>query len=322
MSSRPKKITLVLGAGASHAMGYPVGAGLRSKILEIGNTDRQHFAITAGLYFEEGLLQRFVDSFLRSQMFSIDAFLARRPEFSDVGKRAIAALLLEIEDELHLRRTESRDHWYRYFYNRFAAESWEHLDFSNISIVTFNYDRSLEKFLHEAIKESYGRTDAEAAAKLDSLNIVHIYGSLGSPVPGKKDHLIYGGPVTAAKVKVAANSLKVIPEGRDEDVALNIARKMLMEADCIAFMGFGFDETNVARLHAERTCKRRIAKSDGLYKNRTIVATCLGFTSAEAKKAFQLIGQELEGYQDPTAIPIGFYPNNCLDLLRETLILE
>ena len=322
MSSRPKKITLVLGAGASHAMGYPVGAGLRSKILEVGNTDRQHFAITAGLYFEEGLLQRFVDSFLRSQMFSIDAFLARRPEFSDIGKRSIAALLLEVEDELRLRSTESRDHWYRYFYNRFAAESWEHLDFSNISIVTFNYDRSLEKFLHEAIKESYGKSDAEAAVKLDSLKIVHVYGSLGSPVPGKKDHLTYGGPVTAAKVKVAANSLKVIPEGRDDDAALNSARDMLTGADRIAFMGFGFDEVNVARLHAKQTCTRRVAQSGGLNKNRTIVATCMGFTSAEAKKAFQLIGQEFESYEPLTPIPTGFYSGSCLDLLRETLILE
>ncbi len=260
-------------------MGYPVGSGLRSKILNLGIIDRQAFAIQAGLYYEDGLLHRFVDSFRRSQMLSIDAFLARRPEFSEIGKRCIAALLLEIEDEHRLVNTENRDHWYRYFFNKFAAESWEYLSFSDISIATFNYDRSLEKFLHESIKESYGKSDAEAAEKLSTLKIVHIYGSLGSPVPGDKNLLPYGGAITERKVKTAANSLRVIPEGRDDDDALTTARKMLSEADRIAFMGFGFDETNVARLHAQETCRRKQKHPDLLFKNRQIVATCMGFTS-------------------------------------------
>lgn len=322
MSSRPKKITLVLGAGASHAMGYPVGSGLRSKLLELGNIDRQPFAIPAGLYNEEGLLGKFVDSFRRSQMASIDAFLARRPEYSDIGKRSIAALLLEIEDEHKLINTENRDHWYRYFFNKFAAESWERLSFENISIVTFNYDRSLEKFLHESIKESYGKSDVESASKLKALRIVHVYGSLGSPVPSDPAYLPYGGAVTGQKVKIAANSLRVIPEGRDDDSALSTSRVMLSEADRIAFMGFGFDETNVGRLHAQETCKRKQKHPDLIFNNREVVATCLGFTNAESLKAFRLIGQELEGPHIPYSDPPGFYPSNCLDLLRETLILD
>ena len=322
MSSQSKKITLVLGAGASHAMGYPVGSGLRSSILDLAITKRQEFTITAGLYYQENLLYRFVEAFRRSQMFSIDAFLARRPEFSEIGKRSIAALLLEIEDEQRLINTEHRDHWYRYFYNKFSAEAWEHLDFSNISIATFNYDRSLEKFLHESIKESYGKSDAEAAEKLGSLRIVHVYGSLGSPIPGNDNYLPYGGAISGQKVKIAAESLRVIPEGRDDDESLNAARAMLSDADCIAFMGFGFDEINVARLHAERTCRRKVAQPDVVYKSRQIVATCMGFTGAEAMKAFRLIGQETDGYHAPSTDPPGFYSSNCLDMLRETLILD
>lgn len=324
MSSRPKKITLVLGAGASHAMGYPVGSGLRSKLLNLGIIDRQPFAIQTGLSYEDSLLHLFIDSFRRSQMASIDAFLARRPEFSEIGKRSIAALLLETEDEKKLINTENRDHWYRYFFNKFAAESWEHLSFSNVSIVTFNYDRSLEKFLHVSIKESYGKNDAEAADKLKTLKIVHVYGSLGSPVPGDENYLPYGGSVTEQKVKIAANSLRVIPEGRDDDDSLNTARTMLSEADYIAFMGFGFDETNVDRLHAQETCKRKqiLNHPSLIIKNRRIVATCMGFTSAESMKAFRLIGQEVESYHAPFSDPPDFYSSNCLDLLRETLILD
>jgi hypothetical protein len=53
--------------------------------------DRQSYAIPAGLYSEDNLLQKFVNSFKQSQMFSIDAFLARRPEFSEIGKRSVVA---------------------------------------------------------------------------------------------------------------------------------------------------------------------------------------------------------------------------------------
>jgi hypothetical protein len=90
MSSRPKNITLVLGAGASDAMGYPVSSDLRNK-LSLSMVDRQSYAIPAGLYSEDNLLQKFVNSFKQSQMFSIDAFLARRPEFSEIGKRSVVA---------------------------------------------------------------------------------------------------------------------------------------------------------------------------------------------------------------------------------------
>lgn len=319
MLSRYQKITLVLGAGASHAMCYPVGSELRRKILDLDKGDREIFAISAGLYGGDGLLSKFIGSFRRSQMFSIDAFLARRTEFSDIGKRSIAALLLEMEDEGLLFNIENKDHWYRYFFNKFATESWEHLDFSKISIATFNYDRSLEKFLHESIKASYDRSDAEAAAKLKTLKIVHIYGCLGSPILGEDNYLAYGGEVTAERVKLAAGSLLVIPEGRDNDASLIMARDMLSEADRIAFMGFGFDETNVARLLATDTCKKKKQQPGDMYKERRIVATCMGFTSAESMKAFRLIGQVLESACED---PPDFYKSNCLDLLRETLILE
>ena len=322
MSSKVKKITLVLGAGASYAVGYPVGTGLRNKICELATPAREYIALPAGLLsFEGGILHNFVNAFRKSQMFSIDAFLARRPEYVNIGKMAIATILLEIENENHLLTTDHTDHWYRYFYNKFASESWDHLDFSNISIITFNYDRSLEKFLHSSIKESYGKSDAEAAEKLDTLKIIHVYGSLGSPITGKPDYLSYGGEVSDDKVKIAANSLRVIPEGRDDDKALEIAREMLSNADRIAFLGFGFDETNVARLHPEQTCKK-IMKDSTFIKNRQIFATCKGLTAAESMKAFKLLGQDLVEYHAPTMDPPGFHSSNCLKMLRETLLLD
>lgn len=322
MSSKTKKITLVLGAGSSTSVGYPVGAGLRTKIFQLATQERQPFAIQAGLYTNDAQLHQFVSAFRKSQMLSVDAFLARRSEYAEIGKMAIATLLLEIEDEQHLLDVDHKNHWYRYFYNKFASESWSSLDFSDITIVTFNYDRSLEKYLHVSIKESYGKTDLEAAEKLETLKVIHVYGSLGSPIAGKADYLAYGGEISEDKVKIAANTIKVIPEGRDDDETLECARKMLANADCIAFMGFGFDETNVARLRPLETCQKKIRQEGAFYKNRKIIATCKGFTPAESMKAFRLIGQDTEGFHPDYSHPPGFHADDCLTMLRETLFLD
>ena len=107
--------TLVLGAGASIAMGYPTGGELRLELLKLTNVDKRQFSIESGLYAAgEEHLQGFIDAFRRSQMYSIDAFLARRPEFTDIGKRAIAAVLLEREAACSLDRWNHEDGWYQY----------------------------------------------------------------------------------------------------------------------------------------------------------------------------------------------------------------
>jgi hypothetical protein len=78
------KLALVLGAGSSLSMGYPTGTELRRLILEELPTE---LLCESGEYTEYDIGQ-FVKQFRASQMFSIDAFLARRNDFSDIGKKS------------------------------------------------------------------------------------------------------------------------------------------------------------------------------------------------------------------------------------------
>src|SRR3546814_11263058 len=105
-------------------------------------------------------------------MYSIHAFLGRRHEFEEVGKRCIASILLEREDPTAFAKIKN-EHWYDYLLNETTAESWDDLEFSDLSIITFNYDRSLETYLLEALKHGYGKNENEMASKLESLRIVH-----------------------------------------------------------------------------------------------------------------------------------------------------
>jgi hypothetical protein len=311
---------LLLGAGASACMGFPIGSELRKSILDLSRSHRIDFAIGAGLIRTDmSELYQFNTEFGNSQTYSIDAFLARRPEFSDIGKRAIATVLLESESQQDPLTIESDDNWYRYLFNLISSDDWKSLTFEGVSIVTFNYDRSLQTYLLRAIQASYGVSSQQAAEKLKTLRLVHVYGSLGSPFEGDTSYLVYGGGATRDRVEKAAASLRVIPEGRDDDPTLEAARKELESAKNIAILGFGFDETNLKRLNSEVTCRQSIPTNEGDLIRRRI-ATCLGLTRAEAFKAYAKLGR---GFSETSFdLPTDFYPKGCLSALRESLILD
>lgn len=125
-----KTIALVLGAGASAWLEFPLGSTLRSRILDLVDHERFSFAVNSGLYsFGEHELKIFINEFKKSQMNSIDSFLARRREYTEIGKAAIAAILLEAESQNDLFSHESKDNWYRYLLNRLSSETWDELDF-------------------------------------------------------------------------------------------------------------------------------------------------------------------------------------------------
>lgn len=312
------KTVLVLGAGSSIAMGYPIGDELRKLII---SAEQRKFLklIICNENNDERLLIQFVDQFNRSQMNSIDAFLARRPEFSDVGKRTIAAILLNKEDKGLLHSSPHPDNWYRYLFNSITSHIWDDLDFTNISILTFNYDRSLEHYLAFAMMASYGKTFEECCNKLKDLRIIHIYGSLGPCLPTDQNYFPYGDKPTSQTVTIAASALKVIPEGRDNDQLLVNARDMLVTAHKIAFLGFGFDATNLMRLDTTNTCVRSNGLHGDRHRIRRIVATCYGLTDAERTKA-----ANATAYADAPQpqVTTDFLGVGCLDLLRQTLILE
>jgi len=58
-----------------------------------------------------------------------------------------------------------RGDWYQYFCDKLNT-SFEEFDQNKISIITFNYDRSLEHSLFTALKNSYGKNDRDCALKL------------------------------------------------------------------------------------------------------------------------------------------------------------
>jgi len=157
----------VLGAGASKPYGLPLGSKLRTLICDAQNQDNPAArAITQyGVFgFTHDDIRHVARTFLRSGVGSIDEFLGRQPHFVDVGKALIAAILCSKENLDEIFSEQNPDHWYRLLWSALTDGTMQGQDLgrNGVRFITFNYDRSLEFFLHESTKSTYGYNDAAA----------------------------------------------------------------------------------------------------------------------------------------------------------------
>lgn len=248
----------VLGAGASVPFRFPTGAKLREMLCAQLHRGQSVFELLRQCDFAEDQIVRLHDEFERSGVTSIDAFIAFRPKFQRIGELAIAAILVPIEDQQTLTsvgRKSGNSDWYQMLWNEMLTGVAEPKDLllNRISFVSFNYDRSLEQYLLNAISSTFGLDQQAAYDLLSQLPIQHVYGSLGAYTPGSGYR--YGGHKYEAMVKViinASQSIKTIPATRgprDE-----VSASWLAKAQRVFVMGFGFDPSNCARIDLRAAC--------------------------------------------------------------------
>lgn len=255
-----KKIVFILGAGASKPYGFPTGAELKKEVLQknYGKGIKAAKSRQQGQYSSlwayildtcgEQIVESFFKSLRKSGFSSVDAFLENREEFIELGKILISIELIKYEDENKLYSCEAGD-WYQYLYHNMLRASSEDFSRNNISFLTFNYDRSLEHFLINALSNDYGISNEQAAAYTKSIPIVHLHGMLGNlPSMSEENSRDYNSVLTPENLEICKNSIKIIHEGIDDDEEFQLAHKLLSEAEQVWFLGFGYDNTNLVRL--------------------------------------------------------------------------
>ena len=241
------RTTLILGAGSSVHCGFPLGIRLIADIAGMRNAGNS-FALPSRWHQDE--VNDFIVRLSRSAHYSIDAFLETAPESMDIGKYLIAASLkkLEIVDKLFPPHESG---WYQYLFNCLVDDSAQSFDHNHLSVVTFNYDRSLEAYLFYAIKARYDFDDAHALNELEKIPIIHVHGSLG-PFP----QVAYETIEDADALREVSRSIQVISELQDsEDTFCNDefseAHDAINNSQRVIFLGFGFHEDNVRRLRVD-----------------------------------------------------------------------
>ena len=248
--------TLVLGAGASQPYGFPLGYELFDDIcgfLRPATTATNEKKSLQAAGFEISRLEEFRSELLRSGLRSVDAFLEGRADLIAVGKAAIACSLISKEiPENVVECPASKNNWYAYLWSRLRTLNPADLPRNRLSIITFNYDRSLEYFLYNAISATYNRGDSEVRPLLDTIPIVHLHGQLGL----LREATGYGRGFSphrgAAMLNMAGAGITIIHEADDGDTNFTRAWGYLSKAHRICFLGFGYNHTNVRRLHIEK----------------------------------------------------------------------
>jgi hypothetical protein len=215
----------------------------------------------------EMLIESFREALFYSGRQSIDTFLEHNPQFLKVGKMAIASVLVPLEHEQTLFSTTPN--WYKLLFNHLNTRFEEFAE-NKLSILTYNYDRSLEQFLLTALRNSYQGKKAEydqCWEQLSRVPIVHLHGSLGEfphSGPDELSHLerVYEPHLTCRDLNVCAETIRVISEDASDQPQFQRAHSLLRSADVICFLGFGWDPTNLSRLEMNtpgnwnRTTKR------------------------------------------------------------------
>jgi len=259
---------LVMGAGASKAFNFPTGRELVMQICKVlkepGCSEESEIFHKVTGRFQPGMVDNFADFLRKADPPSVDTWLEHNPHFIGVGKVAIAIVLLRYEHDSNLR---PENNWYRLLLQKLNSP-FEEFQNNRLSIVTFNYDRSLEKYLFEAFKYTHAMQGEERCReKLNQLQILHVYGSLGRLEwqPNVAEHLLplvrYGVAFDQEDtVLSAADSIEIVPETSSElregsnvvrksiPYMFNEARKLIARADALYFLGFGYHETNMIRL--------------------------------------------------------------------------
>ncbi|MGN6589679.1 MAG: hypothetical protein ACTHKE_05245 [Sphingomicrobium sp.] len=329
----------VVGAGASCELGFPSGSQLLEQIaasLDIYFGDA--YRMDRGdhrLYesFQQLAQSRQRDSINHLQAagwqvrdaaslgLSIDNVIN---QFADderialVAKLAIARNILKAEESSFLRLntdrrppgidlTSLRNTWLGGFAQLLVQDmSRKHLDniFDNISVVSFNYDRSIRRFLPYALSSQFGLTEREAEDVSKRLNIFHPYGNLG-PLPWEATNgTDYGAADYASLIDVAAR-IKTFTEQVEDGQSLTAMRQALSDARQIVFLGFGYHRQNMTLLSegVKGSALRVFGTAKGLSEaDRDVVGGQTG----------QFIKSEYQGYTKAVLPAL-----DCVSFIRE-----
>jgi hypothetical protein len=328
-----EKTTLVLGAGASEPYGFPVGNRLKKRVISwLGTTSFQSELVSLG--FTLGSIENFRDRLSRSPRRSVDRFLEQNRRFEGIGKAAMAAELIRFEDERATLERKDRG-WYDYLFNE-MGDGPDGFAETPLSVITFNYDRSLEYFLFSALQNEYGLIKDVAREKLREIEIVHVHGQLGlssfsvaEGEPVTELHREYRNELVSGDLEACMSEMKIIYEQEETSPEFQRAHAILEEARIVAFLGFGYDRTNVRRLQVnERFNGERLlgsGKGLGLDEKRRaeeLFSLRPGQIEDEAGNKRRLNVLSIPGHERIRRILIGGTDEDALEFLRNYAVFD
>ena len=243
-------ICFIVGAGASQSYGFPSGSQLLLDICRFLDSPGSvifNFMLSAG--FDEDALRDFSHDLNCSGVESIDTFLLRRKKYTDIGRLAIGLLISTAEHNSRLTDRLNADHWLQYIYQKMDCAISD-IGKNKISFITFNYDRTIERYLSHTIRHTYGLTENESIEALNSIPIIHVNGSLGSLDQSDKKTVRYETEDLQRIVNLYREGLLDLKFYHELNGKLSneIIKDIYSRYDSFVFIGFGYHLDNIDKL--------------------------------------------------------------------------
>ena len=307
-----KSLVLVVGAGASKEANLPTGAELKHKIATALDVRFKGYEMERGddivaqalniLTRNQGRPQD-INAYIQTsrliasampQAQSIDNFIdshKKDPRIAQCGKLAITRCILSAETHSlmmvdrsniynKINFTSLEPTWFNAFFqliveNRDHEELPERL--SKLAVISFNYDRCIEHFLHSSFQNYYGISSEQATALMSNLEIYHPYGTVGAlPWVSQAQRIDYGGAPHSQQLLELSNNIRTFTEGTDAKSSDIVAiRNVIQTAKRVVFLGFAFHQLNLELLY-ERPSAPRSARACPVY------ATAVGISESDA----------------------------------------
>jgi hypothetical protein len=282
-----RTLVLVLGAGSSFEVGLPLGSTLKEHIVTaLSARIYDPSASRSGLLVNDAIRSlSYSNSSSGNQHSELKELTAARRQIADAlplaisidnyidsqrgnkriaicGKLAIAACIFYAEEISKLfTRPDSptfsrvvasiKDTWYMEFYQRLTENcTWADLParLKQVAIISFNYDRTIEHFLHGALSMYFAK-DTEQVAKVlnENLEIFHPYGTIGKlPWQNSENGIAFGASPSEQDVILAATILKTFTEGVDPNsTEIDQLRSVVKNANQLVFLGFAYHRLNL-----------------------------------------------------------------------------
>ncbi len=269
-----KNTVIVLGAGASNTVNFPTNPQLVDRICETFKQTNGHYQTARDAGFDEGLIENFRKSLFESQQPSIDSYLNLQRGYLDIGRFAVATEILSWENHDSLMNV-GRTKWYRKFVHALGtAPADAQVSAQKLSIINFNYDRSLEHFTHTALHHSANPGhQVYVTTALQNLKFRHIHGNVGILPWRDNASRPYGYKYNGRQILDVSKNILLAHELQKSQFAPfpDAPTELIANAEQVFFFGFAFHRENQAtlglHLDADRSGTQFFASDKGLSEN-------------------------------------------------------
>lgn len=323
MSEPNDRTCLILGAGASHPYWFPLGSQLKEQLAQstIRHPDTASRTPPTKLELAKLLVEckfpseqiiEFQKSLKQSPQLTIDRFLELRSDYTEIGKVAVALAIAFYESRFNpTRRRAATGDLYQLLYHTVFPDPPNAR--SDIVIVTFNYDRSLERYFVSGLCADCNLQAEQAWAIIDNLKIIHVHGLIQQrPSPW---------PMPPSDILEAAKGIRVMNEATialDDDQHIKSLRSQIQQMSKCVFLGFGYDDRNLQLLDIRDDWR---PNSSGRLSNhpappkKTVYGSCYEMTNGDIRLAKSAFGVDCHLDEDQKKL-------DAYEFLRETGILS